>query len=478
MRRSALAWLAVGLLVGGAAGAALCAVLLGAHADAVGAAPAPTATPDAARVRELEAELAALRDRDRDTRAASRVRAAPTAPSEPSGAERPDQPAPAPPTLTDVVVVSSVDGSFRTWKSLVVGPQVASAAEWLQRLRDAVAAGNAGAVAGLVQTAPGVDAGLDDLLRGILRTPSEPAAVRLSALQALTQRGADGLELLADEVLRDGAASSEMRAAAIGAAEVAARNGAALPASVGALLYDGSVAAAEREAALRAALAADPVGYDGVVAAWLDGTDVVARRAALSALAGSRDARLLPRMTSTVMRDDLREHAQPLVDAVAETKDNRWSAVQATGAPDTPYAGDVATAWASRNAEMGRVTLELRYARAVVPAQVRIHETLNPGAVVRLLGRADDGAWRELWQGAAAAPVEKERWFAPPLAAGLAAVSEVRIELDTDAVTGWNEIDAVELIGTDGTRQWAESASASSAYSPSRSPTGRGPTGR
>jgi hypothetical protein len=42
--------------------------------------------------------------------------------------------------------------------------------------------------------------------------------------------------------------------------------------------------------------------------------------------------------------------------------------------------------------------------------------------------------------------------------------SSIRIYLDTTRVTGWNEIDAVEVVGRDGTRQWATGAQASSFY--------------
>ena len=49
------------------------------------------------------------------------------------------------------------------------------------------------------------------------------------------------------------------------------------------------------------------------------------------------------------------------------------------------------------------------------------------------------------------------------VAAGVNARS-VKVYLDTSRVPGWNEIDAVELIGRDGSRQWARQASASSTY--------------
>jgi hypothetical protein len=45
---------------------------------------------------------------------------------------------------------------------------------------------------------------------------------------------------------------------------------------------------------------------------------------------------------------------------------------------------------------------------------------------------------------------------------------QIKVYLDTARVPGWNEIDAVELIGADGTRQWASGSSASSYYGDQR----------
>jgi hypothetical protein len=41
----------------------------------------------------------------------------------------------------------------------------------------------------------------------------------------------------------------------------------------------------------------------------------------------------------------------------------------------------------------------------------------------------------------------------------------IKVYLDRRRARGWNEIDAVELVGRDGSRQWAASATVSSAYS-------------
>jgi hypothetical protein len=137
--------------------------------------------------------------------------------------------------------------------------------------------------------------------------------------------------------------------------------------------------------------------------------------------------------------------------------------MQATGEPDTTTAGDIQTAWASRQGDMGNVWLVLGYAEAMRPDAVLVRETYNPGAVVEIAARAPNGAWETLWSGEAptTAPL---RDFAPTLRAVSWRTTELRLVLDTDRVPGWNEIDAVAL-EQDGRRQWAVSARASSSYS-------------
>ena len=139
-----------------------------------------------------------------------------------------------------------------------------------------------------------------------------------------------------------------------------------------------------------------------------------------------------------------------------------WGPEQAIGPPDSPGAGDHPTAWATLAADGGIEWLQADYAKAVEIAQVRILENDNPGAVVKITAQLENGAETVLWQGVeprTAAPAD-QLFAIPP---GHIAAS-IRIYLDTGKVPGWNEIDAVELIGRDGSRQWARGASASSTY--------------
>ncbi len=132
--------------------------------------------------------------------------------------------------------------------------------------------------------------------------------------------------------------------------------------------------------------------------------------------------------------------------ASSEYGSDSWSALQATGEPDTPEPGDQQTAWASRDPDRGEETLLLGFPHPVHAVAVRIHETYNPGAVVRIETPDGRGGWTALWSGRdpTAAPAGV---FEVPLAATEQPIRELRVVLDTSLVTSWNEIDAVELVG-------------------------------
>lgn len=139
-----------------------------------------------------------------------------------------------------------------------------------------------------------------------------------------------------------------------------------------------------------------------------------------------------------------------------------WSPGQAAGAPDTFQAGDIKTAWASQERDAGAEWLKLEYELPVELAQIRIRETHNPGAVSAITATMPNGAEVTLWQGdepKSKAPVE----MAFDVPSGIVA-QKITVHLDTSRVPGWNEIDAVELVGRDGSRQWAKSATSSSYF--------------
>jgi hypothetical protein len=90
--------------------------------------------------------------------------------------------------------------------------------------------------------------------------------------------------------------------------------------------------------------------------------------------------------------------------------------------------------------------LQLTYGRAVRPTEVRIYQTYGRGAISRVTLLDEAGNGQVVWEGVDA--VE-------PCPGTLTVQAEfpdlrtraVRIDLDESRIGGWNQIDAVELIG-------------------------------
>jgi hypothetical protein len=139
-----------------------------------------------------------------------------------------------------------------------------------------------------------------------------------------------------------------------------------------------------------------------------------------------------------------------------------WGPEQATGIPDTLEAEDAPTAWCPLEADTGAEWLLVRFETRVAIAEVRIRESLNPGAVTRVSAVFEDGTSSILWAGRD--PTERAPDDFVVAAAGKVAARSVLVELGTARRPGWQAIDAVELVGRDGSRQWASAAEASSTY--------------
>lgn len=157
-----------------------------------------------------------------------------------------------------------------------------------------------------------------------------------------------------------------------------------------------------------------------------------------------------------------REFVQAEIDPNAPAPKRGWGPEQAAGEPDTMQAGDISTAWAPREQDGGEEWLKLDYEKSVDIAEVRVRETHNPGAISKVTAFLANGSEVTLWEGVepkSVAPVEMS--FTIPNSVN---AKSIKVYLDTKRVPGWNEIDAVQIIGRDGSQQWAKQATASSTY--------------
>lgn len=141
-----------------------------------------------------------------------------------------------------------------------------------------------------------------------------------------------------------------------------------------------------------------------------------------------------------------------------------WGSHQVTGRPDTQGAGDIVTAWASASQDSQREWLLLTYPQPVVPTLIRVHETYNPGALDRITLFDPAGNEIEVWSGQDPTTRDKPSGVSEIPVSTTFKTNKVKIHLDSPNVRGWNEIDAVGLVDSDGKTHWAVDADASSSY--------------
>ena len=126
-----------------------------------------------------------------------------------------------------------------------------------------------------------------------------------------------------------------------------------------------------------------------------------------------------------------------------------WAASQATGEPDVTECGDNVNAWASYGSNT-KEWIELTYETPVVPTEINIFQNYNPSQVVEVQMIATDGKKYIVWEGE---PVLTE--YCPDQMTitieltKMIKVNKLRITIDQRIMGwGWDEIDAVELVGT------------------------------
>ena len=140
-----------------------------------------------------------------------------------------------------------------------------------------------------------------------------------------------------------------------------------------------------------------------------------------------------------------------------------WGPEQATGAPDTMTAGDQRTAWAPATADGGMEWIEAEFETAADLARIVVRQTCNPGCITKVSAITANGTEVPVWAGND--PSRGQALADTPFAvAGGIQAKRVKIYIDTSRVAGWEEIDAVQIVGRDGAGQWAKSVTASSTY--------------
>lgn len=136
--------------------------------------------------------------------------------------------------------------------------------------------------------------------------------------------------------------------------------------------------------------------------------------------------------------------------ASSEYGRDRYNAMQATGVPNVPAYSDHPNAWCHSGASVSHEWLELGFASPANATGIHIRQTYTPGTLSKIEAFGVDGMATVLWEGKDpnAYPRGQIGWFVLHFPETEFAVARVRLTLNVSAISGWKQIDAVQLVGT------------------------------
>lgn len=124
-----------------------------------------------------------------------------------------------------------------------------------------------------------------------------------------------------------------------------------------------------------------------------------------------------------------------------------WSANQVTGPPNVEKYADDGKAWAPKTPDSGIEWIDLKYPKPVHATEVRVRESCGSGAVIKVEVFDEQGTAHTAWAGND--PTTDLNYLIVKFPKSSYKTDRVKVTLATNVVPGWNEIDAVQLVGTD-----------------------------
>jgi hypothetical protein len=118
-----------------------------------------------------------------------------------------------------------------------------------------------------------------------------------------------------------------------------------------------------------------------------------------------------------------------------------------TGAPDVEAYADDGKAWAPKTQDSGIEWVDLKYPRPVHATEVRVRESFNSGTIIKVELIDDSGTAHTAWAGND--PTTGLNYLLVKFPKTDYKTAEIKVTLATNISSGWKEIDAVQLVGTD-----------------------------
>jgi hypothetical protein len=126
---------------------------------------------------------------------------------------------------------------------------------------------------------------------------------------------------------------------------------------------------------------------------------------------------------------------------------NDWAANRVLGAPDVwPRSGDEVDAWASRDADSQIEFIEVGFDHPRRLSALEIYETFNPGAIVHVELLTESGGRLDVYEARAEPMGGGANKRVIDFGCTEARIVGARVVLDSTAVGGWNELDAIGAV--------------------------------
>ena len=137
--------------------------------------------------------------------------------------------------------------------------------------------------------------------------------------------------------------------------------------------------------------------------------------------------------------------ASEVVEFSSQYGNSNYAATQVLGEPNVPGCADHGKAWVAKNASAGNEYVRVRFASPVWFPEIGVHENYAVGAIRKIIlwDAEGDGTEYDVQDPLSKCPGVAEFQFDEYTKP----VNELTVVLDTKAVSGWNEIDAISLSG-------------------------------
>jgi hypothetical protein len=124
-----------------------------------------------------------------------------------------------------------------------------------------------------------------------------------------------------------------------------------------------------------------------------------------------------------------------------------YSPNQAVGLPNVDRYGDNTSSWVPKTEDAGVEWIDLKFPKPVHATEVRVRESFGSGAIIKVELFDEQGAGHAVWAGND--PTKDLNYLIVKFPKTAYKTARARVSLATNVVPGWNEIDAVQLVGTD-----------------------------